>query len=131
MLLERGVAKVQGNATRGAIHHHARHEVVRLQVAPNDALLVQAQLASALADALEGLVPARAERISWVDSAAERASAGRALGRSFFFTVIGVALAGVPRNAPQRSNGRTHWPVAAAGSSLPRKDAYDAVFNIQ
>ena len=43
----------------------------------------------------------------------------------------GVALAGVPLNAPQRSNGRTHWPVAAAGSSIPRKDAYDAVFNIQ
>ena len=40
-------------------------------------------------------LPARAERISWVDSAAERASAGRALGLSFFFTVIGVALAGV------------------------------------
>ena len=43
----------------------------------------------------------------------------------------GVALAGVPLNAPQRSNGRTHWPVAAAGSSIPRKAAYDAVFNIQ
>ena len=43
----------------------------------------------------------------------------------------GVALAGVPLNAPQRSNGRTHWPVAAAGSSIPRKGAYDAVFNIQ
>ena len=43
----------------------------------------------------------------------------------------GVTLGGVPLNAPQRSNGRTHWPVAAAGSSIPRKDAYDAVFNIQ
>jgi hypothetical protein len=43
----------------------------------------------------------------------------------------GLALAGVPLNAPQRSNGRTHWPVAAAGSSIPRKGAYDAVFNIQ
>ena len=43
----------------------------------------------------------------------------------------GVALAGVPLNAPQRSKGRTHWPVAAAGSSIPRKGAYDAVFNIQ
>ena len=40
----------------------------------------------------------------------------------------GVALAGVPLNAPQRSKGRTHWPVAAAGSSIPRKGAYDAVF---
>ena len=40
-------------------------------------------------------LPARAERTSWVDSAAERASAGRALGLSFLFTVIGVALAGV------------------------------------
>ena len=43
----------------------------------------------------------------------------------------GVTLSGVRLNAPQRSNGRTHWPVAAAGSSIPRKDAYDAVFNIQ
>ena len=33
----------------------------------------------------------------------------------------GVALAGVPLNAPQRSNGRTHWPVAAAGSSIPAR----------
>ena len=40
----------------------------------------------------------------------------------------GVTLSGVPLNAPQRSNGRTHWPVAAPGSSLPRKGAYDAVF---
>ena len=40
-------------------------------------------------------LPARAERTSWVDSATERASAGRALGLSFFFTLIGVALAGV------------------------------------
>ena len=43
----------------------------------------------------------------------------------------GVTLSGVRLNAPQRSNGRTHWPVAAAGSSIPRKGAYDAVFNIQ
>ena len=43
----------------------------------------------------------------------------------------GVRLSGVRLNAPQRSNGRTHWPVAAAGSSIPRKGAYDAVFNIQ
>ena len=39
-----------------------------------------------------------------------------------------AAVRGVPLNAPQRSNGRTHWPVAAAGSSIPRKGAYDAVF---
>ena len=43
----------------------------------------------------------------------------------------GVTLGGVPLNAPQRSNGRAHWPVAATGSSIPRKGAYDAVFNIQ
>ena len=43
----------------------------------------------------------------------------------------GVTLSGVRLNAPQRTNGRTHWPVAAAGSSIPRKGAYDAVFNIQ
>ena len=39
--------------------------------------------------------PARGERISWVDSATERASAGRALGIPFFATVVAVALAGV------------------------------------
>ena len=40
----------------------------------------------------------------------------------------GVTLSGVRLNAPQRSKGRTHWPVATAGSSIPRKGAYDAVF---
>lgn len=40
----------------------------------------------------------------------------------------GVTLAEVALNVPQRADDRTHWPVAAAGSSIPRKDAYDAVF---
>ena len=74
---------------------------------------------------VEELLAVRLELRRPVDRASSRGDLGLLVPGD------GVTLSGVRLNAPQRSNGRTHWPVAAAGSSIPRKGAYDAVFNIQ